>query len=403
MQDTESLYDQFVLCSYAKAPLTLVRGEGRRVWDDRGRCFLDFSSGIAVTAVGHAHPEWTRRVAAQAATLAHVSNLFRNPAQGQLAGRIVAKAGPGRVFFCNSGTEANEALIKLSRLHGCKVSGQEGVRHGVIVADHAFHGRTFGGMSATPQEKIQAGFRPLVPGFKVARFNDLESFRSQVDDTTSAILIENIQGEGGIHGCTPEFLQGLRRLCDEHDLLLLIDEVQCGIGRTGTLFSFEAAGITPDAFSLAKGLGGGFPIGAMWVAAKHAALFKPGSHGSTFGGNPLACAAALATLDIIESEGLLAHVQATGGAWLEQLRGIAREFPSVLVDARGRGLLLGVELHARLQPADLVGALRDRGLLAVAAGGNCVRLIPALNVTAAEIAEATKILRDALASLATKA
>jgi acetylornithine aminotransferase/acetylornithine/N-succinyldiaminopimelate aminotransferase len=223
------------------------------------------------------------------------------------------------VFFCNSGAEANEALIKLARLHGMgKAGGEEGKCYKVVCANQAFHGRTFGGMSATPQEKIQHGFRPMTPGFVFGELNNLASFETLVDDGTAAILVETIQGEGGVHPCTAEFLAGLRRLCDRKNLLLLLDEVQCGVGRTGRFYAFEHAGIRPDAIGMAKGLGGGFPIGAMWVGERSAELFQPGSHGTTFGGTPLACAAALAVLDVIEKEKLLAHVTAAAGLWIFQ-------------------------------------------------------------------------------------
>jgi acetylornithine/succinyldiaminopimelate/putrescine aminotransferase len=228
------------------------------------------------------------------------------PLQGELARRLVRQAGPGRVFFCNSGAEANEALIKLARLHGRKkAGGEEGRCFKILCAKQAFHGRTFGGMSATPQEKIQGGFRPLVPGFAFGELNRLETFASQIDAGTAAIFVETIQGEGGVNPCTPEFLRGLRQLCDQHDLLLMLDEVQCGVGRTGRFYAYEHAGIAPDAIGMAKGLGGGVPIGAMWVRERFAELFQPGSHGTTFGGTPLACAAALAVLDVIERDGLL--------------------------------------------------------------------------------------------------
>ncbi|MCF7689413.1 MAG: aminotransferase class III-fold pyridoxal phosphate-dependent enzyme, partial [Cephaloticoccus sp.] len=255
---TADLYDAHSLRNYNRSPLTLVRGAGIYVWDDEDRRFLDFTSGIAVNTLGHCHPDWVEAVQKQTAQLIHVSNLFRNPQQGELARRLAGYAGPGRVFFCNSGTEANEALIKLARLHGVKkAGGEEGKCLKIICAESAFHGRTYGGMSATPQDKIQKGFRPLVPGFAFGQLNDLASFKALIDDTTAAIFVETIQGEGGIHACTPEFLHGLRQLCDEHDLLLMLDEVQCGAGRTGRFFAFEHAGIVPDAIGMAKGLGGG--------------------------------------------------------------------------------------------------------------------------------------------------
>lgn len=392
---TADLYDAHVLKNYARAPLTLVRGRGAQVWDDAGNAYLDFTSGIAVSALGHCHPHWVAAVQRQAAELIHVSNLFRNPQQGELARRIVSFAGPGRVFFCNSGAEANEALIKLARLHGGqKAGGEEGKCYKIICAKHAFHGRTYGGMSATPQEKIQKGFRPLVPGFTFGEINNLQSFADLVDAETAAIFVETIQGEGGINACTPEFLRGLRQLCDRHNLLLLLDEVQCGVGRTGRFYAFEHAGILPDAIGMAKGLGGGFPIGAMWVRDRCAELFHPGNHGTTFGGTPLACAAALAVIDVIERERLLERVRTQSGPWHEALRGLATDFPQRIAGVRGLGYLVGVQLTG--DPAPVIAGLRERGLLAPGAGGNVIRLLPPLNATAEELARSVEIFRATL-------
>ena len=394
---TAELYDAHVLKNYARAPLTLVRGRGAQVWDDAGNAYLDFTSGIAVSALGHCHPHWVASVQRQAAELIHVSNLFRNPQQGELARRLTGYAGPGRVFFCNSGAEANEALIKLARLHGVqKAGGEDGKCYKIICAKNAFHGRTFGGMSATPQEKIQKGFKPMVAGFSFGEINNLESFAALVDADTAAIFVETIQGESGINACMPEFLRGLRALCDQHNLLLLLDEVQCGIGRTGKFYSFEYAGVTPDAIGMAKGLGGGFPIGAMWVREKHAELFHPGNHGTTFGGTPLACAAALAVLDVIERDKLLEKVRAQSGPWHAALRQLAVDFPKHVSGLRGLGYLVGVQMTG--DPAPYLAALRDRGLLAPSAGGNVVRLLPPLNATAEELAKSVEIFRAALAT-----
>ncbi|MFM8620002.1 MAG: aspartate aminotransferase family protein [Opitutaceae bacterium] len=396
---TADLYDAHVMRNYARAALTLVRGEGCRVWDDTGACYLDFTSGIAVNALGHSHPRWVAAVQRQAAELVHVSNLFRNPNQGELARRITRHAGPGRVFFCNSGAEAIEGLIKLARLHGRRRSGgEEGKRFKVICARNAFHGRTFGGMSATPQEKIQGGFRPLVPGFAFGELNDVASFAALIDDTTAAIFVETIQGEGGIMPCTPEFLRGLRRLCDEHGLMLLLDEVQCGIGRTGRFYAYQHAGVEPDAVGMAKGLGGGFPIGAIWVREPYADLFQPGNHGTTFGGTPLACAAALATLDVIEQERLMEHVAAASVPWIEALRGLAREFPAHVSAVRGQGFMVGVQMTG--EPGPWLTRLRERGLLAVASGLNVIRFLPPLNATAADLARSVGILRETLRAAA---
>jgi acetylornithine aminotransferase/acetylornithine/N-succinyldiaminopimelate aminotransferase len=396
---TADFYDAFVLKNYARASLTLVRGRGAQVWDDQGHAYLDFTSGLAVTALGHCHPHWVAAVQKQAAELVHVSNLFRNPNQAELARRLVQHAGPGRVFFCNSGAEANEALIKLARLHGAKkAGGEEGVCYKIICAKNAFHGRTFGGMSATPQEKIQKGFRPLVPGFEFGELNNLKSFADLIDGQTAAIFVETIQGESGINPCTDEFLAGLRRLCDQHDLLLLIDEVQCGLGRTGRFFAFEHAGILPDAVGMAKGLGGGFPVGAMWVRENAADLFHPGAHGTTFGGTPLACAAALAVLDVIENEKLIEHVARSSETWMAALEKLAVEFPAQVKAVRGRGFMIGLQMAS--DPAPYVAALRERGLLAPPSGGQVVRLLPPLVATPAELARSVEIFRAVLVAKA---
>ena len=396
---TADLYDAYVLKNYGRPALTLVRGSGSHVWDDQGRQFLDFSTGIAVNALGHCHPYWVAAVQRQAGELIHVSNLFRNPNQGELARRLVGYAGPGQVFFCNSGAEANEGLLKLARLHGAtKAGGQEGICYKVICAKNAFHGRTFGGMSATPQEKIQKGFRPLVSGFAFGELNNLASFEALIDDTTAAIFIETIQGEGGVHPATSEFLIGLRKLCNDHNLLLILDEVQCGIGRTGKFFAFEHAGVRADAIGMAKGLGGGFPIGAIWAGGKAAELFQPGMHGTTFGGTPLACAAALAVLDVIEREGLLAHVEKTSVVWHAAMRQLAVDFPAQVLGVRGRGFMVGIQLAS--EPPPYVAALREAGLLAPMAGGNIIRLLPPLNATEEELACSVEILRSVLVAKA---
>lgn len=396
---TAELYDAHVLKNYARAPLTLTRGLGARVWDDAGNSYLDFTSGIAVSALGHCHPHWVAAVQRQAGELIHTSNLFRHPNQGELARRIVGYAGPGRVFFCNSGAEADEAMIKLARLHGVKkAGGEEGKCYKVIAAKNAFHGRMFGGMSATPQEKIQKGFRPLVPGFSFGELNNVESFAALIDDQTAAILVETIQGESGINPCTPEFLRGLRQLCDKHNLLLLLDEVQCGIGRTGKFYAFEHTGVRPDAIAMAKGLGGGFPIGAVWIRDGVAELFQPGMHGTTFGGTPLACAAGLAVLDVIEREQLLAKVAAQSGPWLAAFRQLVTDFPTQVAAVRGLGYLVGVQLT--VDTAAYITALRERGLLVVSSGNNVIRVLPPLTATPAELAQAVEIFRAVLAAKA---
>lgn len=393
---TADLYDAHVVQNYGRAPLTLARGVGSRVWDDEGKAYLDFTSGIAVSALGHCHPHWVEAIRQQAGELIHTSNLFRNPNQGELARRLVQQAGPGKVFFCNSGAEANETLLKLARLHGIRKSGEEGKCYKVICAENAFHGRTFGGMSATPQEKIQKGFRPLVPGFAFGKLNDLASFESLIDEQTAAIFIETIQGEGGVNPATPEFLRGLRALCSKHNLLLMLDEVQCGIGRTGAFFAFEHADVRPDAIGMAKGLGGGFPIGAVWIGDMAADLFQPGSHGTTFGGTPLACAAALAVMDVLEKEDLLGNVTRLSESWHDALRALITEFPQHMVGLRGQGFMVGLTMKGDVLA--WCAALRTAGMLVPIAGGNVVRLLPPLNATAEELAESVTILRRVLAA-----
>jgi len=397
--NTAELYDAYVVKNYARPALTLVRGAGCSVWDDQGREYLDFTSGIAVSALGHCHPAWVEAVRRQAGEFVHASNLFRHPLQGELARQLVLRAGPGRVFFCNSGAEANEALIKLARLHGVKqAGGEEGKCYQILCARNAFHGRTFGGMSATPQEKIQHGFRPLVPGFAFGELNNLQSFADLIDDQTCAIFVETIQGESGINPCTDEFLVGLRHLCDRHQLLLLVDEVQCGVGRTGKFFAFEHAGILPDAIGMAKALAGGLPIGAVWIRENAAEYFQPGSHGTTFGGTPLVCAAALAVLRVIEQEKLLENVTANSGPWIAALAQLAREFPQHLQEVRGRGYLVGLQMAAA--PAPVHTALREAGLLTCLAGHNVIRLLPPLIAQRPQLDRSLAIVRGVLKAMA---
>ncbi|MCH6256232.1 aspartate aminotransferase family protein [Puniceicoccaceae bacterium K14] len=391
--NTELLYKENVLGNYGLPPITFVRGRGVRLEDDEGREYLDFCSGLAVTSLGHCHPNLVSAVQEQAAELFHLSNLYRNEKQALLAEKLNEKAGgSGKVFFCNSGAEANEGLIKLARLYGQEKPGAEGQVYKIVCADNAFHGRTFGGMSATPKPNVQNGFRPLVEGFSFAELNNLESFAAAIDDQTAAVFIETIQGEGGIYPATTEFLQGLRKLCDEKGILLLIDEVQCGIGRSGKFFAFEKAGIEPDAIGMAKGLGGGTPIGAIWMKDEYAGLFKPGTHGTTFGGTPLISAAALAVLDTIESENLLQNVSQNGAYLLEALQVLKAEYPEYLLEVRGEGYMVGIQLSE--SPMDLVTLLRGKGLIVPPAGNNVVRFLPPLVATKSDIDEALSIFKE---------
>ena len=396
---TAELYQRHVVPTYARFPLALVRGAGVRVWDEEDHSYLDFTSGIAVNALGHAHPALREALATQAATLVHTSNLFLTRPQAELAARLSGFVGlPGQVFFCNSGAEANEGLYKLARKHGAPHG-----RHGIITLDGSFHGRTLGGIAATGQLKVKLGFGPPLDGFLNVPAR-IECVASALDDRTAAILVEPIQGEGGVRPLPADFLRSLRALCDEEDLLLFYDEVQCGLGRTGDWCGWRSVGATdapPDAVSWAKGIGGGFPLGAFWVSAKIAGLLGPGTHGTTYGGSPLACAAAQAVFDTIEKENLLANALERGA----QLRAAVEKMPLVR-EVRGAGLLLGVEL-ADFAPADgetgppalrLTHRLIKAGLLVVPAGEQTIRLLPPLNVTPAECDEAAAILRDVLAA-----
>lgn len=378
--------------NYGPPAFNAVRGEGLYLYDESGKRFLDFGSGIAVTSVGHSHPKWVEAVQAQAATLTHCSNLYGIPGQQKLADRLVAKAGAGRVLFCNSGAEANEALIKLARLHGRQLAGEEAKRYTVVAAKNAFHGRTFGGMGATPQEKIQGGFRPMLDGFTFGELNNIESFDQLIDDSVAAVFIESIQGEGGVFPADPGFLKELRALCTKRNVLLMLDEVQCGIGRSGHFFAFEAAGVQPDAIGMAKGLGAGFPIGAIWVAEAYAELFQPGSHGTTFGGSPLACAAANAVLDIIEEEQLIEQVAAQSPAWHAALEALVQTYPEQIAGMRGAGYMVGLALKPEGLNLKIAAAAREKGLLIVPAGHNVIRLLPALTATTEQLSESVTIL-----------
>ena len=389
--DIIALHKQFVMSTYAPN-IPLVRGKGTRVWDADGREYLDFLAGIAVCGLGHCHPAVTKAIRQQAAKLVHVSNLYYNENQPQLAQKLVQLAGlaGGRAFFCNSGAEANECLIKLARLWG-----HDHGRYEVITMRNSFHGRTLATLTATGQDKVQKGFEPLPVGFAYAEFNNLESVRAAITDKTAAILTEAVQGEGGILPAQPEFMQGLRQLCDEKNLLLLCDEVQCGMGRTGVWFGFQEYGVQPDAFSLAKGLGNGYPIGAVVAGAKLANLFQPGHHASTFGGTPLACAAALATLDATASEGCLENAIKMGELFMTLLQKLAKKYPFIQT-IRGRGLMIGMVCDRPCK--ELENLMRERGLLGLTTNNVIMRFLPPLNVTAAQIRKAARIVKDACAA-----
>ena len=388
-------HKKYLIGNYALPVLEIVRGEGANLWDSEEREFLDFTSGIAVTNLGHCHPHWTEQVSKQAEKIVHCSNLYSIPEQVRLAKRLVTQIGPGKMLFSNSGAEANEGLIKFARLASERPEFQG--KHKILVAENGFHGRTMGALSATPSPKYRKGFEPLLDGFEFARLNDLDSFDRNLDDQTIAVLIEPIQGEGGIHEARDDFLQGLEKLCREKKALLMLDEVQSGIGRTGNFLAYQQSGISPDAVALAKGLGGGFPIGAFWIKEQWSDVFKPGSHGTTFGGSPLACAAGHAVLDVIENEGLVQAAKENGLVLRDGLRRLVERFPTMLEEVRGRGLMLA--LATKDDPAELIASLREKGLLVVGAAGHSIRFLPPLNVNDQEIERALNITEDALTSL----
>ena len=360
--------------TYTRQPVAFVRGEGAYLWDENGKRYLDAVAGVAVNGLGHAHPRLVKAISEQAASLIHTSNLYRVLRQEELAARLCELSGMDRAFFCNSGCEANEAAIKLARMYG----------HGkgidvptIIVMEKAFHGRTMATLTASGSRKIQAGFEPLLAGFARVPFDDIPAIRQVAEHNKSvvAVLVEVVQGEGGVNVLGADYLAQLRQVCDEHGWLLMLDEVQTGIGRTGTWFGFQHSGVVPDVMTLAKGLGAGMPIGACLARGAAADVFKPGSHGSTFGGNPLACAAALATLEAIKQEGLLANATQMGEYIRSGLRAALAGIAGV-VDIRGEGLMIGVELDRPC--TELVAIAREQGVLINVTADKVIRLVPPL-------------------------
>ena len=390
--DIKTKYQSYIIPSYATPSLVLVKGKGSRVWDNDGKVYMDFVGGIACQNVGHCHPKVTEAIQHQAAKLVHVSNLYMNEYHGVLAEKLSTLSGlGGKCFFCNSGAEANEALIKLARLWG----SDEG-KYEIVSMTNSFHGRTLAALAATGQTKYQDGFEPIPDGFLYATLNDLDSVKAVISGRTAAILVEAVQGEGGVVAATPEFMKGLRALCDEKGILLFCDEVQCGMGRTGHWFGFQASGVKPDAFSLAKSLGSGYPIGAIVTNPKLADVFQPGKHASTFGGSPLACAAALATLGVIEDEKLVARAAEAGEQFAEGLREFIEAYEHVK-EVRAYGLMIGLVLDV---PAKLLSqSLLEMGILAIPTAENVVRFLPPLNIKDSDINEALDIIDDALADM----
>lgn len=399
----KQLFAQHVVPSYGRFDLVLSHGQGSYLWDITGKRYLDFGGGIAVCALGHASPEITEALAEQSQRLVHVSNLYYTEPQGRLAQAISSLIGPGKSFFCNSGAEANEGLFKVAR----KFGHAQG-RFEILTTHNSFHGRTLAGISATGQEKVKKGFEPMVPGFRQVPYNDLAAMREAISPATAAILIEAIQGESGVTPATPDYLLGLRQLCNEKNLLLLLDEVQCGHYRTGAFHGFQrllegvpdGESFAPDGVSMAKSLGGGFPIGAFWVRQPYADLLGPGTHASTYGGTPLGCAVALRVLDVIKRDRLDENARQIGDYLLAELLRLKEKFPTIIKAVRGIGLMVGIEVASNI-PAlskdekapsmQLVQKLHQAGLLTIPAGNYVIRLLPALNLRKPEAEEGLKI------------
>ncbi len=393
-QEVASLTDRYVMKTYGRFPIAPVRGEGCRLWDADGKEYLDFVAGLAVCNLGHCHPRVVRAIQEQAGTLLHVSNLYHIPSQSALAKKIVENSFGDRVFFCNSGAEANEAAIKLVRRYEREV--RKGDRFEILTMENSFHGRTLTTMAATGQDKVKKGFDPLAPGFRHVPFKDPDSLVEAIRDETCAILVEPIQGEGGIVCPAEDYLPFLRSVCDERELLLVFDEVQVGIGRTGTLFAHESFGVVPDVMTLAKGLGGGVAIGAAVASERVAAGFVPGTHASTFGGNPLATAAGLSVLETILEEEVLENCREVGGHLREGLERVASRHPELVREVRGRGLLQAMELTVAGGP--IVEACMGRGLLINCTANTVLRFLPPLIVTKAQVDEMLDTLESVLAT-----
>ncbi|MDM9581649.1 aspartate aminotransferase family protein [Nostoc sp. GT001] len=401
--DTES-FNEAVMSTYARFPLALERGAGCRVWDTQGREYLDFVAGIATCTLGHAHPAMVEAVTRQIQKLHHVSNLYYIPEQGELAKWLVDRSCADRVFFCNSGAEANEAAIKLARKYAHTVLDIE--KPIILTANASFHGRTLATITATAQPKYQKYFDPLVPGFHYVNYNDINAVEvaiSELDEgdyRVAAILIEPLQGEGGVRPGDVAYFKKLRQICDETGILLIFDEVQVGMGRSGKLWAYEHLGVEPDIFTSAKGLGGGVPIGAM-MSKKFCDVFQPGEHASTFGGNPFVCGVALSVCQTLEKENILQNVQDRGEQLRSGLKAIAAKYPQHISEVRGWGLINGLELRADIEitAADVVNAAIKEGVLLVPAGPKVIRFVPPLIVTEAEVNTALQAVDKAIALL----
>jgi predicted acetylornithine/succinylornithine family transaminase len=387
-----------LMANYGRLEINIVRGDGCWLYDESGNAYLDLVAGIAVCALGHAHPRIARAVAEQAATLVHVSNLVHHEPAGTLADRLAELAGFDVVFFCNSGAEANEAAIKLARKHGYRRG--ETQRNVILAAKGSFHGRTLGALAATDSPAYQEGFAPLPLGFKHVAFNDVAALEAAIDETTACFLVEPVQGESGVVPATSEYLEAARRLCDERGALLIFDEVQCGMGRLGRLFAHQLYGVEPDAFTLAKSLANGLPIGALVVRGEAATALRPGDHGTTFGGSPIPAAAALEHLKIRDVLDLDAHVGRVGTLLRDELAAIASDRSDLFEAPRGAGMMLGLPVREGRKASDFVAPALDQGLFINAAGRNTLRFVPPLIISADEVRTAAQRLRTTIATVA---
>ena len=386
-----ALADENIMNTYKRFPIVLLKGSGVKVWDVNGKEYLDFAAGIAVCNLGHCHPQVIAAIKDQVEKLMHVSNLYYTEPQVQLAKLLVDNSFADKIFFCNSGAEANEAAIKLARKYAHENMGPD--KFELITMKDSFHGRTMATITATGQEKIQFGFTPLLEGFTYVPFNDLHTLEARISSKTCGIMVEPIQGEGGVNIPDVNYLNSVREICDRYGILLIIDEVQTGMGRTGKLFAYEHSGIKPDIMTLAKALGNGFPIGAMLATNKVAKAFVPGNHASTFGGNPLAMAAANATVKTMLQEGILEHCRKMGDYFLLKLKKL-QEKHNIIKDVRGTGLMLAAQLN--IESGDIVNECLQRGLLIISAGSKTLRFVPPLIITTGDVDQAISVLDEVM-------
>lgn len=391
-QEIIEMGQKYVMNTYGRLPMALVKGEGVYVWDAGGNKYLDFVSGLAVNSLGHCHPAVAAAIREQAGQLMHISNLYWNENQVELARLLVENSDLDRAFFCNSGAEANEGAIKLARKYAKLHMGPD--KYEIITMEKSFHGRTLAAITATAQPKYQEGLEPLPPGFKYAPFNDVEALEKAITPNTCAIMLEPVQGEGGVNVAAREYLKAVEALCRKYNLLLIFDEVQCGMGRTGKLFAYQHYGVAPDIMTLAKAVAGGFPMGVLMAKEEVANAFKPGDHASTFGGTPLACAAGLAAVKILADAKFLQHVTEVGGYFRERLLELKEKY-SFITKVRGKGLILGAAINVDGRP--IVEGCQARGLLINCVGSNVLRFLPPLVITRTDVDTAMQILEEMLA------